>query len=315
MMSAGTRRWAVRSGIGVVAAVLTISPANAQERRRGAYIGMQQGFTLPSALQGPLTGNSQPTRCDSLLYAAGAAPACPPGEPREIYSSDFSLGAGYAGGLQAGFMWGAVRGEVEYSRRFEGSGRALIYATEDLVASDKGREWNPNAPPFARVSDVRAHEVFANAYYDMALESRWTPYVGAGFGVSWMSLSYGNRYVRKTLTEGYFPVGGVDPATGAVPDWQRNASGTASAVETEITRTLLGFQVLAGIDYNVTDRVSVGVQVRGTRLVDPIVAEFPWDLVRSHESVLADGVTPYTLGLEIDDLQHLVVSLSLKLRF
>lgn len=289
----------------------------AQERRPGPYIGIELGATAARALSAPLRGNSQPTRCDTLLYTEGVPTGtdCTPTSVREIYASDFDLGGGFVAGVAGGYAWRRVRVEAEYLNHYQGSSSSLIYAVEDLVTSGKTREWNESALPFARVSDVRAHQFFANVYFDMANGSRWTPYVGAGLGAARTSLGYGNRYVRKTLAQGFFPAGGVDPAGGAsVPDWQRNAAGTVSAVETEISKTHLGGQVLGGVDYDLTERVSAGVKVRWTWF-GSIEDEFVWDLVRSHESVLADGVTPYTLGLELDGFQHVGATIGFKYRF
>ena len=39
------------------------------------------------------------------------------------------------------------------------------------------------------------------------------------------------------------------------------------------------------------------------------------DFVRSHEPVLADGVTPYNLGLKLDGFQHVAVTSGLKYHF
>ena len=303
-----------------LATLCLLCPARAgwaQERRLGPYMGIEQGATVARTLSAPLTGNSQPTRCDTLLYAAGVPSGtdCPASSPREIYNTEFDLGAGFAAGVAAGYGWRRVRVEVEYLNQHQGATSSLIYPGGDLVAAGKTGEWNDSAPPFARVSDVRAHQFFANVYFDAANGSRWTPYVGAGVGAARTSLGYGNRYVRKTLAQGFFPTGGVDPLTGAdVPDWQRIAAGTVSAVETEISKTHLGGQALGGIDYELTERVSLGVKARWAWFA-PIEEEFVWDLVRSHEPVLADGVTPYTLGLKLDGFQHVGVTFGLKYRF
>ena len=57
---------------------------------------------------------------------------------------------------------------------------------------------------------------------------------------------------------GVFPTRGVDPMTAAdVPEWQRNAAGTVSAVETEISEMRFGGHALGGIDYDLTERVAL----------------------------------------------------------
>ena len=249
-------------------APLLVSLAPAQARDRGLYIGFQQGLTLPSTLTAPLSGNSQPTRCDSLLYPSGMVTAtdCPAGGTRPIYSTDFDLGVGDSSAIQIGYDWGRVRLEAEYLLSFPGSDSSLIFASDDPVALGKSSEWNVDAPPFARVSDVRTDQLFANVYYDFENDSPWTPFVGAGAGTGCVCLDYSNRYVRKTIAQGFYPAGGVDPATAAtIPDWQRNAAGTVSAVDTRVSNTVFGFQVLGGVDRALSERVSLGVHVRWVR--------------------------------------------------
>ena len=221
----------------IAAAAILVALFSLPVEAQGPYIGFQPGVTLPSALTAPLTGNSQPTRCDSLLYPAGAAPDCAPSSPRQIYSTDFDLGVGYAGGVQLGYGWSWVRLEAEYLVHFQGSDSSPIYATADLVATGKGREWNVANPPFARVSDVRTHQLFANVYYDLhglANDSRWTPFIGVGAGVARTSLTYSNRYVRKTLAQGFFPnqasvASAARPATSTSPCARPAAAACVSA--------------------------------------------------------------------------------------
>ena len=152
-------------------------------------------------------------------------------------------------------------------------------------------------------------------YIDAVNRSRWTPYFGTGAGAVRTSLGYGNRYVRQTLAQGYFPAGGVDPlAATKIPDWQRYAAGTVSAVETRVAETRFGLQVLGGADYAMHERVSVTLKVRWSRF-GAIDSQFLWDLVRSHEPVLADGVTPYDLGLNLDGFQYVLFTLGLQYHF
>ena len=169
----------------IVALFVSLLAAPAQAQDRGLYIGFQQGWALPSTFSAPLSGNSQPTRCDSLLYPSGMVTAtdCPPTSPRLIYSTDFDLGAGDSSAIQIGYDWGWFRLEVESLISFPVSDSSPIFASDDPVASGKASEWNVDNPPFARVSDVRAHQLFANVYYDFENDSTWTPFAGFGAGI------------------------------------------------------------------------------------------------------------------------------------
>ena len=208
----------------IVCLLGSVSAAVAQESRRGPYVGLELGASASSNLRAPLTGISEPTRCDSLLRGGAVVPDCPAATKRELYRSDLDLGAGFGAGVVAGYDWGRARIEAEYSRQYSGSSTSPIGAADDAVTVAKAREWSELSPPFARVSDVLTQQAFVNGYVDALNGSRWTPYVGVGGGLVRTSLGYGNRYLRKTLAQGYYPDGGVDPLTSAgIPEWQRNA--------------------------------------------------------------------------------------------
>ena len=77
----------------------------------------------------------------------------------------------------------------------------------------KASEWSNVYPPTETISDYRAHQVFANVYYDFRNNSPWTPSVGAGVGMARTNLNYNRRLLRKTIAEGYQDV--EPPATVA----------------------------------------------------------------------------------------------------
>ena len=88
---------------------------------------------------------------------------------------------------------------------------------------DKNPEWANAVEEW--VGDHHAHQVFANAYYDFANDSRWTPYVGAGVGWAVTKLSYYTQFTRKPDAE-YLQI-------EFDPDWpeaaKRAAAGTPPA--------------------------------------------------------------------------------------
>ena len=287
------------------------------ETRRGFYVGIDLGLTHTASMGSPLSGISHPTRCDSILYEKSGVSDAPPKDaqctsttPRTIYTADFDPGLGFAGALSAGYTLDNLRFEVEYLHRRQGDDSSLLPGTTD-VTRGKGREWLQ--PPSASISDFQANQLFVNAYYDFRNDSPWTPYLGAGLGWAHTSLRYGNLYIRKS-GQAYLD------AVSAIPnqDWpllvKREAAGTVSYLNTRISKHLFGFQFLGGLDYALTERVSVGVKGRWARFQD-IRHNAVWNSIRSHEPVLADGKTPYRVRIKLDGIAYWGMTIGLKYHF
>ena len=71
---------------------------------------------------------------------------------------------------------------------------------------------------------------------------------------------------------------------------------------------------LAGIDYALGPRTSVGVALRWARF-DDVDDEIESNLIRSHAPVLADGVTPWAGDAEFGGIGYQAVTVHLKYRF
>ena len=291
--------------------------AGAQDDRSGVYAGLQLGIARSSVIESSLSGVSQPTRCDVLLYPPPAAapagdPACLDTTPVAILSNDFDPGAGMAGGLTVGYMAGVLRFEMEYLHRYVGDDTSPVRGVGNPAIRDKDVEWPSDLPPYEWIGDFSAHQVFANAYYDFLNDSSWTPYAGAGVGWAATNVSYYSQFIRKPDAD-YLQV-------EFDPDWpeaaRRTAAGTASIIDTKAGKNVFGFQVLAGVDYALSERTSVGVAYRWARFDDVADEVVPSSVViRSHAAVLADGVTPFTSDLEFSDIGYQAVTVNLKYRF
>ena len=72
--------------------------------------------------------------------------------------------------------------------------------------------------------------------------------------------------------------------------------------------------MLAGLDYALTERTSLGGKLRLTRF-DDIAEEVTWLQIRSHRPVRADGVTPAGSTLAFGGIGYKAVTLTLKYRF
>ena len=291
--------------------------AGAGEDPSGFYIGLELGLANSSSVDSTVIAVNHPTRCDSLLYPEGISPpndaACTTAEAKPLFANSFDPDAGFAGGVALGYSLDRLRFEIEFLNRNQGTDSvALRTARGNVALTGKDSEWA--IPPSERISEFRARQVFANAYYDFKGDSAWTPYAGAGVGWARTRLRYTSSLRRKPEQE-YLAVVSLQEGwpEGSEPA-QRAAAGTLSYMETEVSDDLFGFQALAGVDYALSEKVSLGLKARWARFED-LKDDALWDLIRSHEPVQADGVTPFTSRLEFDDIEYWGVTLALKYRF
>ena len=93
------------------------------------------------------------------------------------------------------------------------------------------------------------------AYRDWPNRSRWTFYAGAGVAVSRTRQDFSWLWARSADP--------ADIATGLgqpnAPEIRRNLAGTVSLGRRTLRDTMVGYVLIAGIDRNLSERVSVGL--------------------------------------------------------
>ena len=155
------------------------------------------------------------------------------------------------------------------------------------------------------VDDVLSHNVFANLYYDVASDSRFTPYLGVGGGVARVSLDYFSRWKRNDNPEFI--------KTFEDRDLNEILAGTTTIGAGKLSDTLLGYQVLAGVDYQVSDPFAVGLKIRWTAFGE-FQDEREWDQLRSHESSVGRG-DRVLYSATTSDIKFLAISFNTKYQF
>lgn len=295
------------------------------------YVGAELGLADSRTLESVISGQNNPTRCDVLMYrdatrpaaAIGNDPACTDVRRQEAWRTRFDAARGLAAGVQAGVVRDRFRFEMEFLHIKPGSaGAPVITSWTHPSLPRKEREWSETAPPYEWISDFRIRQYFANVLYDFASDSRWTPYVGLGAGWARVRMQYRNRFLRKTVEEGYLEVSQEIPAAqrgygwdeNSWREWRESAAGTVSAANTGLSDTLFGFQLLAGMDYALTSRISVGIKGRWTQF-DDFRDGLPYERIRGHEPVYADGVTPLMDDVRIDPIEYWAITASIRHRF
>lgn len=70
---------------------------------------------------------------------------------------------------------------------------------------------------------------------------------------------------------------------------QNHLAGTTTLASAKLTDVLFGYQVLAGVDYRVSDPVTIGLKFRWADFGEFESDPREWDQLRSHESALGPG--------------------------
>ena len=275
----------------------------AETKRQGFYAGFELGFANAGEVRSVNSAVNHPTPCDLLVGGDPTGPGCADMVARPLSSNSFDLGAAFYGGISYGYALNEFRVELEYFNRSQGGASSpWVLPGGNEALQSKTSEVSTIQPPSERISDFNSRQFFLNACYDFLNKSRWTPYLGGGVGWARTHLNYRASLLRKTIEQGY------------PPDKPPAAAGTLSLLDSDFSDTLFGYQLLGGLDYALTEKVSVGIKGRWASFND-LEGDTVWDLIRSHEPVRADGVTPFDSSLTFGNLKYWALTGALKYAF
>lgn len=300
----------------VAAGCFVVPAAASAQGRDGFYLRGDFGDSDALTMRARIEGIDQPTRCDRLLYPDPGAvprdPACS-GHTSGVFATvEFDRGAETmtsATALAVGYARGRLRVEAELSNTMLGGTSAPMLDAGQLAA-ERVDEWSAVEQPQARVSGFSVNDLFVNVLLDFSNSSRFTPFLGAGGGISTAILTFEGLRVRRTLADGFAPAGGVAPVVDAVvPAWQMRAAGTADYMSFPVAESTLGTNLIGGVAFEANERVSLVLRGRYARYGD-VNKPGKWDLVRSHGPVLADGRTPATFDLVLADIASYSATIS-----
>ena len=279
----------------------------------GLYIGMDLGIAVAPGLGMEAWDTDVDTTCDGFINNDGSGNyLVPPGSDRGCapydrdsasWSQMFDGGTGVLAGASLGYRMGNFRAEAEYFYRS---------TTYDDLSPIPGNIQGKRAELLvseAGIDDVLSHNFFANLYYDYRSDSKFTPYVGFGVGFAQVSLDFYNRWARN-----YNP-NEIETFPNN-PELRQKLAGTTTIGRAKLSDTLFGYQVLAGVDYQVSDPVSIGLKFRWADF-----GEFEggdeWNQLRSHDSAVGpeEGSPRVRYGVVTDDIQFWGVSLNMKYQF
>ncbi len=278
--------------------------------RRGFYFGTDVGVSLPGDLESTRTNFGIPTICDQWLegftfdddttvpYPLDQCnPTALPGSP-----NSFDLGTGFLAGAHLGYAFRNFRIETEYFLRAQSGERLPLL----VIGDPKQKEFVERSE---KISDFRASSFFANFYYDFHTPKlpKVIPFLGVGISLTQTTIDYSAASIRTNDRNELIRLG-RNP----------NAAGTASLANESLSDNLIGYQILAGLDYAFSKRFYAGIKLRyGDTLENFQDGDNEWKPLRGHGSTVGPpgepgGNLPVRYEISADDLNFWGISLSLK---
>ncbi len=301
----------------IIGLLLSSGPVLAKD---GFYMGMDLGVAVAPDMDVQTGGFDDWTTdaapvdfpgvlCDTTIFPERPAPSNCGDDPASWgpAKESFDGGSGILAGLAVGYRLGSFRIEGEYFYRGTRYG-----STDEPIFSDG---WKPsdstqyNDGVEDAVDNLMSHNVFANVYYDYRTTSKFTPYVGIGLGLARVSVDYRTRWHRNPNGDEI----NVIPASYGVELNQRLA-GLLSNDEATMSDTLFGYQALAGVDYQVSDPLTIGLKFRYA-MFGEFEDDSEYTRLRGHASVAGNLRRPVTYYIRTDDIQFWGVSLNMKYQF
>ncbi len=312
-----------------VLVTLVIAPSWVQAGS-GFYVSGDLGINIASGLDTTGTSNDRASWCDEYINPRYSEYERCTGPDRSVggrWENEFDGATGILAGAAAGYSFagqnpnsrlGGLRVELEYFYRqsnydqtadiFGGAGTQEDKLADEIVhATD-------------RIGSITSHNLFGNLFYDFSNTSRFTPYIGIGGGVGFTDMEYGSVWTRNEdlmNDDGSYAI-----KTGVnldnYPEIRRNLAKTTSVGQATLSDVLFGLQILFGVDYAVTEAMSLGLKGRWVRF-GSFSDDFIWNPLRSHDPYLrrpgASDREPVSGRLKTSDLEFFGVSVNLKYHF
>ena len=295
--------------IAVFIAFLAVVPAQAES---GFYISGELGMNFGESLDSEGVDNDRGSVCDEYLNP-GYMMIARCNEPRtggDAWKNSFDSDDGILFGAAIGYRFENSRFRVELEYFYRDTGYEETSTIDFGADPQTVAKINDELLVVAEhIDSLISHNLFANLYMDFENDSQFTPYIGFGVGFGLTDLDYGLVAQRRLDPNTIFTV----PDT--LPDVRNRLAGTATIADQELDDTLFGYQVMAGMDYALTESLLLGVKARWVSF-DSFKDGSDYDSIRSHPPNLRlDGSEPVAYKIKIDDIEMFGVSMNLKYQF
>ncbi len=328
------------SVLAFVMASFVMVPSWAQAHSEGFYISSDIGLNIASGIETTGYSNDRSSVCDEYInpmyrdvfgtpgYTSDSVNCITPNRGATgSWENAFDRATGILAGAAVGYSFakqnpnsplGGLRVELEYFYRQSNYDQTSTVGgydcTPPILNESVQKVCDEISQATDRIDSMSSHNIFANLYYDIANTSRFTPYIGIGGGMGVTDMQYGSVWARHN------DPANIDTGRGLpnAEQIKRNLAGTVSVAQNTLSDTLWGLQILFGVDYAVTEAMSLGLKGRWVRFnsFDSGAGPVVWDPLRSHvPNVRRDGSEPVAGGLKTDNIEFFGISLNMKYHF
>ncbi len=313
----------------LVIAAFVLAPGWAQAHE-GVYISSDIGLNIASGVETTGYSNDRASVCDEYInprYAEAHSSSVNCTGPNRGATGDwhnkFDSATGILAGAAVGYSFakqnpnsllGGLRVELEYFYRQSNYDESSDLLSGEGESGDKLEQEIVRATD--RIDSMTSHNIFGNLYYDFANTSRFTPYIGIGGGMGVTDMAYSSVWARNSDASRISTGEGLPNAS----EIQQNLAGTVSVAENTLSDTLWGLQILFGVDYAVTEAMSLGLKGRWVRFnsFDSGAGPLVWDPLRGHPPYLRTSGTDREYvagGLKTDNIEFFGISVNMKYHF
>ncbi len=305
----------------------TVGPVYAE----GFYVSSELGMNFGQSLDTIGTSNDRASVCDGYINPQYAMVESTPGGrgynctgpdrgSSSSWRNSFDRDDGVLFGAALGYRLQASRFRVELEYFYRDTG----YDESSSIDSATGENDDKLVQEIVRATDgigsMTSHNLFANLYLDFMNNSKFTPYIGVGVGVGLTDLDYTSVWARNS------DVNRIDTGAGLLnaTEIQANLAGTTSVAQKELNDMLLGYQVVFGVDYALTELLQVGIKARWVDFDSFRDGGVVWDPLRGHppylrtpeQAAVTGGDREYVEGVfSVDGIEMSAISVILKYEF
>ena len=255
------------------------------------YAGVALGSNASRDLVVESRSNDRASICDEYINPrALGVPGCtaPDRGAGDGWLAPFDPGAGFSAEAELGFRVSPrLRLAAVYGRTATEFDQTV--SSTDATGEDFDKIGNELSIGEETLGDVTSDEFQIVAYRDWPNGTRWTPYAGIGVAATRTRKDFSWVWARSADP--------ADIATGLdqpnAEEIRRNLAGTVSVGRRTLRDTMVGYVLVAGIDRELSEKVSVGLKAQWKRFEAFESGGYEGDLLRSHPPNLRlDGSEP-----------------------
>ena len=295
----------------------------------GFYISSELGANFASGVDQFGRDDDRASMCDEYInpYFMQVPGCTDPDRGVDASKTVFDRAEGILAGAAVGYrlqdvypdrLWGGFRFELEYF--FRESEYDQVTSRVPTRAQTVAKQQGEIALAERRLGSITSHNLFGKPVFRFDQHQPVHPLCRVrrrrrvyGLGLGGITARYPNPDEITSI-----PANLCDSISDSACDAnliRRNLAGTATTEQTVLRDTLFGYQVLFGVDYALTETVTLGVKGRWTKF-NTFRDGDSWDRLRSHESNLRrNGSEPVTYRFKTDDIEFFGLSLNLKYHF